>query len=31
MSDMLYILEGRNGLRSTWQYWPNSKVAELVT
>lgn len=27
MSDLLYALEGRDGLRCTWQYWPNSKVA----
>ena len=27
MSESLYGLEARDGIRCTWQYWPNSKVA----
>ena len=27
MTESLYDLEFRDGIRSTWQYWPNSKVA----
>lgn len=27
MTEAIYSLEARDGIRSTWQYWPNSKVA----
>ncbi|OMJ72068.1 hypothetical protein SteCoe_29574 [Stentor coeruleus] len=27
MGEQIYALEGRDGVRCTWQYWPSSKVA----
>ena len=29
MSEALYSLEARDGIRCTWQFWPNSKVTAI--